>query len=138
MHAYKHFLREGIDAQKIQLSVTNIRVLKSICRRPQSTAHSISQRMQRDKAQITRALNDLIDADLIKKAENPKDRRSQLLVPTPKGKTIMTKLDKVESEAEQRLTRGMKPEDLATFLRLSNAMADKLDLTSTDEGTKTS
>ncbi|MFK7828704.1 MAG: MarR family winged helix-turn-helix transcriptional regulator [Congregibacter sp.] len=126
MHAYKHLLRDGIHAQKIQLSVTNIRALKSVCRRPQSTAHSVAQRMQRDKAQITRALNDLIDAGLIKKVENPADRRSQLLEPTSKGKKILLKLDSIESQAVKQLTHNLATADLEAFLRISQAMADNV------------
>ncbi|EED33368.1 transcriptional regulator, MarR family [gamma proteobacterium NOR5-3] len=127
MHAYKQLLRDGIHAQKIQLSITNIRALKSVCRRPQSTAHSVAQRMQRDKAQITRALNDLIDAGLIKKVENPTDRRSQLLEPTSKGKKIKAKLDSIESQAVEQLTHKLAPADLEAFLRISQAMADNVE-----------
>lgn len=127
MHAYKHLLREGIREQQIELPVTHIRVLKSICRIPQCTAQSIAQRMQRDKAQITRALNDLIDAGLILKVDNPLDRRSQLLEPTSKGKTTMAKLDSAEEWAVKQLTRNLEADDLRLFLRASNIMADSVE-----------
>jgi DNA-binding MarR family transcriptional regulator len=127
VHAYKHLLREGIRDQQIELPVTHIRVLKGICRASQSTARSIAQRMQRDKAQITRALNDLIDAGLIKKADNPLDRRSQLLEPTRKGQAVMTRLDKAEHWAVKQLTRNLNPDDIALFLKVSNTMAESVD-----------
>lgn len=126
MHAYKNLLREGIQEQKIELPVTHIRALKGICRSPQSTAHSIAQLMQRDKAQITRALNDLIGAGLILKVDNPLDRRSQLLKPTSKGKKVMAKLDAVEDSAVKQLTRNLEADDLAFFLQISNTMADSV------------
>ncbi|MFK8184496.1 MAG: MarR family winged helix-turn-helix transcriptional regulator [Phormidesmis sp.] len=137
MHAYKHLLSNGINTRKIQLSITNIRVLKSVCRRPQSTAHSVAQRMQRDKAQITRALNDLIDAGLIKKVENPTDRRSQLLEPTSKGKKMKAKLDSIESQAVEQLTHNLAPADLEAFLRISQAMADNVEPSLINESTET-
>lgn len=124
MHAYKHLLREGVRAQNLDLPVTHIRALKGICRTPHSTAQSIAQRMQRDKAQITRALNDLIDARLIVKVDNLLDRRSQLLEPTPKGRKVMAKLDAVEDWAVEQMTVNLEVEDLAFFIRISNAMAD--------------
>jgi DNA-binding MarR family transcriptional regulator len=135
MHTYKYLLRKGVRDQEIELPVTHIRVLKGVCRSPESTAQSIAQRMQRDKAQITRALNDLIDAGLILKADNPHDRRSQLLKPTPKGKKIMAKLDAVEDWAVKQLTRNLAADDLAVFLHVSNTMADSIEQThATDTG----
>lgn len=135
MHAYKHLLREGIREQEIDLPVTHIRALKGICRTPRSTAHSIAQRMQRDKAQITRALNDLISAGLIDKVDNPLDRRSQLLKPTSRGKKTAAKLDAVEDWAVKQLTRNLEAEDLAVFLRVSNTMADSVErIPTTDTG----
>ena len=71
MHAYKYLLREGTRDQNIDLPVTHIRALSGICRVPECTAQILSQRMQRDKAQITRALNDLIDAKLIARRDIP-------------------------------------------------------------------
>ena len=124
MHAYKSLLREAIRKQEIELPVTQIRILKGICRSPGGTAHSIAQRMQRDKAQITRALNDLIGAGLIVRVDNPADRRSHLLEPTSCGRKIMARLDAAEDWAVQQLTRDLEADDIALFLRVSNTMAD--------------
>lgn len=135
MHAYTHLLREGIQRHHIELPVTHIRVLKCICRHHQATPQSIARRMQRDKAQITRALNDLIGASLIVKADNPLDRRSQLLTPTPEGLKVMAKLDAVEEWAVQQLTAGLERDELAFFLRISQTMADSAEqITDTEKG----
>lgn len=127
MHAYKYLLREGLREQQIELPVTHIRALKGICRTPHSTAQSLAQRMQRDKAQITRALNDLIEDGLIVKVDNPTDRRSQLLKQTPKGKKVMARLDAVEDWAVKQLTSNLKADELSFFLRISNTMADSIE-----------
>lgn len=65
MHTYTNLLLEGIRRQELDLSVMHIRTLKGVCHNPEVTAKSIAKRMERDKAQITRALNDLLAADLI-------------------------------------------------------------------------
>lgn len=124
MHAYTHLLREGIRKQQIELPVTHIRVLKGICRNRKATAQSIAKRMQRDKAQITRALNDLIEASLIVKADNPLDRRSQFLKPTPKGRKVMARIDAVEEWAVEQMTTKLGSDELTLFLRVSQTMAD--------------
>ncbi|MBF0658904.1 winged helix-turn-helix transcriptional regulator [Psychrobacter sp. NG25] len=126
MHTYTTLLLEGIRQQGVDLSVTNIRTLKGVCYNPKSTALSISKHMQRDKAQITRALNDLLAAELILKTDNPLDGRSQLLQLTPKGEEIMAKLDVAEEWAKGQLTQDLSPVDLALFFRVSRTMIDNV------------
>ncbi len=124
MHTYSHLLLEGIRRQETELSVTNIRTLKGVCHNSHNTAHSIAKHMQRDKAQITRALNDLMDAELIFKMDNPLDGRSQLLEPTAKGKAVMAQLDAAEGWAVKQLTQNLTADELALFLRISRTMVD--------------
>ncbi|WHI49567.1 MarR family transcriptional regulator [Microbulbifer sp. MLAF003] len=91
IHAYKRQLRARIQEQEIDLPVNHIRVLKGIGKYPQSTARSIALRMNQDKAQITRVLNELVHSALINKTDNPDDRRSQFLTPTAAGKKFLKK-----------------------------------------------
>ena len=126
MHTYTNLLLEGIRQQGVDLSVTNIRTLKGVCYNPKSTALSISKHMQRDKAQITRALNDLLAAELILKTDNPLDGRSQLLQLTTKGEAIMAKLDAAEEWAKGQLTQDLSSVDIALFFRVSRTMIDNV------------
>ena len=80
--------------------------------------------MQRDKAQITRALNDLLAAELITKTSNPLDGRSQLLQLTAKGEAVMIKLDAAEEWARKQLTQDLSLVELALFFRVSRTMID--------------
>ncbi|SLJ85294.1 MarR family winged helix-turn-helix transcriptional regulator [Psychrobacter sp. DAB_AL43B] len=126
MHIYTNLLREGIRRQELELSVTHIRTLKCVCHDLQSTAQSIAKRIERDKAQITRALNDLLAADLIFKTDNPLDGRSQLLQPTAKGKDVMVKLDAAEDWARKQLTQNLTTAELTLFFRVSRNMIDNV------------
>ncbi|TXS95190.1 MarR family transcriptional regulator [Parahaliea maris] len=127
MHAYRHLLREGIQTEGIDLPVTHIRTLKGVCHDPGCTAQSIAQRMQRDKAQITRALNDLIGLGLVVREDNPRDRRSQLLRPTASGLVTMAQLDRAEEQAVQQLTQHLNASELASFIEMSNLMANAIE-----------
>lgn len=126
MHTYVNLLHEGIKRQDLELSIIHIRTLKGVCYNPHSTAKSIAERLERDKAQITRALNDLLAADLIIKTDNPQDGRSQLLELTAKGKEIMIKLDAAEVWAKNQLTQDLTTVELALFFRVSRAMIDNV------------
>jgi DNA-binding MarR family transcriptional regulator len=124
MHACKRQLRAGIQQQHILLPITHIRVLKGICRLPKSTAGIIAQRMNQDKAQITRALNELMQSGLIEKTDNPHDRRSQFLVATTAGKQMLSKIDAMEEQATAHMTRNLSRQELETFVRIANVMID--------------
>lgn len=126
IHTYINLLHEGIKRQDLELSITHIRTLKGVCHNPHSTAKSIAERMQRDKAQITRALNDLLAAGLIIKTDNPNDGRSQLLELTVKGKDIMVKLNAAEVWAKNQLTQDLTSVELELFFRVSRAMIDNV------------
>ncbi|WP_417731573.1 MarR family winged helix-turn-helix transcriptional regulator [Rosistilla oblonga] len=127
MHAYKRQLRAGIETQQISLPITQLRVLKSIGRIPECTASSIAQRMNQDKGQLARLLNELTDAALIDKMANPQDRRSHFLVLTSAGKQILAKLEVVEKQAAGQMTRGLSSKEIKTFIRIAAAMMENSD-----------
>ncbi|GAB3281634.1 MarR family winged helix-turn-helix transcriptional regulator [Parahaliea aestuarii] len=125
-HAYKQRLRIGIRNAGIDLPITHVRALKGIARNPEATAGSIAARMQRDKAQITRVLKELEEGGLITRQAHPADRRSQLLRPSRKGDILIAKLQAVEQEAIDTMTRQLKPGELQRFIALANLMADSV------------
>lgn len=127
VHAYKKQLRSDIAAQEIDLPVTHIRALKGVCRNPESTAQSIALRMQRDKAQITRVLNELLQGGLITKIDNPKDGRSQLLRPTAEGEKIMTQISTSERKTVARMTQALSSAEVDTFIKLANRISKSVD-----------
>ena len=135
MYAYKHLLLKGIDAHDIDLPVTHIRILKGVhyhSQHPnQCTANAIAEFMQRDKAQITRALNALMDSNLIMKTHNPLDGRSQLLKLTAEGAHIVAQIQAIDDQAVATLTQDLNAESLAIFLTVSRTMIRNASHTST-------
>ena len=126
MHAYKRALRQAYAEAGLALNVSHIRTLKAIRRQAPCTAQHIAHHTQRDKAQITRLLRELIDADIIVRTPHPDDRRSQMLSLTEHGRAVLTQVDACEREAHTRLSSGMAPADLEAFLRLSRLMISNL------------
>ncbi|CAA0120552.1 MarR family winged helix-turn-helix transcriptional regulator [Zhongshania aliphaticivorans] len=125
-HAYKSGLRAGVKEHQIPLPITHIRALKGIRRNPHCTAQSIAQRMQRDKAQITRVLNELLQDGFISKSDNPEDRRSQLLHLTKAGEKIVAQLDTIEQKTSCAMTANLSDEEMTLFIRIANTMISNL------------
>lgn len=125
-HAYKSYMRRAIQEAGIGVPITHVRVLKGIASRNECTAQALSARMRRDKAQITRVLNDLLAAGLIDKRDNPGDRRSQLLELTADGQVLMAQIQVFEAAAAERMTAGLSPAQIDSFIHLANHMAEQL------------
>ena len=82
--------------------------------------------MQRDKAQITRVLKELLNDGLIEKRPNPKDGRSQLLIPTERGAAVLTELIQAEQNTADVMTRSLGQQELEQFAELAARMVENL------------
>lgn len=126
LHAYKSHMYRELQNKQLGLPITHIRVLKGVCRNPSCTAQSIARHMQRDKAQITRVLNELLREGLVEKRENPADRRSQLLFPTAKGRDVIGQVNTIERQTAALMTKNLTTKEVDMFIRLAAAMAKNL------------
>jgi DNA-binding MarR family transcriptional regulator len=125
-HAYKGYLHRAIRAADIPLPGTHVRVLKIIASQAPATAQGLALRLRRDKAQITRALADVVEVGLVLRRENPQDRRSQWLELTPAGEALLARVALIEKEAARRMTQGLSADEVQTFIRLAQHMAENL------------
>jgi DNA-binding MarR family transcriptional regulator len=127
LHAYKRAMREACRAAGIELASSHVRVMKAICHLPQCSAHAIAGRMQRDKSQITRIVNELCTAGLASRHPDPADGRRQILTPTAAGRRLRDRVADAEREAGARMVHGLPKASVAEFVRLAEAMAANLD-----------
>ncbi|MDO6459366.1 MarR family transcriptional regulator [Granulosicoccaceae sp. 1_MG-2023] len=81
------------------------------------TAQTIVQTLQRDKAQITRLLNDMEKQGLIKREPNPEDRRSQLLSLSEKGKEDLARMQAIEQQMMGKMMQGISDDERARLSR---------------------
>ncbi|MEC7941059.1 MAG: MarR family winged helix-turn-helix transcriptional regulator [Pseudomonadota bacterium] len=127
VHSLKRQISEQIESLDSEIAPMNIRVMKIITKKSPCTAIDIAHFLNRDKAQVTRLVNALINQELVKKSPNPEDKRSQLLVLTSKGEEIMTKVSNIDREMLQRMTKGMNEDDLEQFSQIASKMAQNLE-----------
>ncbi|CAM3241479.1 hypothetical protein VIRA109638_16750 [Vibrio rarus] len=88
VHMLKREMYKQIGSLDLNIAPMHIRVLKIMGKKPVCTAIDIAHFLDRDKAQVTRLLNSLIDMELIKKVPSLEDKRSQRLLISEKGADI--------------------------------------------------
>ncbi len=125
-HAIKQQLNNQLETQHLGISHMHVRVLKTISETPCSTAMDIAGLFKRDKAQITRLVNYLIDQKLVTKKANPNDKRSQFLELTVTGKALQQQLKALSDNVENRMIMGIKEKDLEIFTQVSEQMKSNI------------
>jgi DNA-binding MarR family transcriptional regulator len=71
---------------------------------------------------LTAVLDRLERRGLVKRAVNPDDRRSTLVVPTALGRRCIAEVSTLFSGIEAAVSRYASPEDLASFRRVLDAL----------------
>ncbi|WP_162064429.1 MarR family winged helix-turn-helix transcriptional regulator [Vibrio taketomensis] len=127
VHSLKRNMQQQIEALELDIAPMHVRVLKIINSKPQCTAVDIANLLDRDKAQVTRLLNTLLEQTLITKQPNPEDKRSQCLRLTDDGQAIMAKLANIDAVIFEKMKAGLSSQDLDTFQRLARLMTANLD-----------
>lgn len=74
------------------LSAMHSRLLLLLATKPGSSAQQLAQMLRRDKAQITRLINDLEQAALLQRTPDPADGRRQQLLLSAAGEQLATEL----------------------------------------------
>ena len=82
-------------------------LLLLIARTAGSTAQQLSELLRRDKAQITRLLNDLQQAALVQRHTDPSDGRRVLLVLSGQGQQVATQLQIKKRQIASKMLAGL-------------------------------
>ncbi|KII76331.1 MarR family winged helix-turn-helix transcriptional regulator [Vibrio renipiscarius] len=131
VHSLKRNAQAQIETLALDIAPMHVRVLKIISKKPRCTAVDIAHFLERDKAQVTRLLNSLIEKNLIIKAPNPEDKRSQCLLITESGQAIMSTIAQVDEVMFDKIKEGLSDEELDVFDYVAKKMAKNLSMTST-------
>ncbi|SEI07146.1 DNA-binding transcriptional regulator, MarR family [Rheinheimera pacifica] len=95
------------------LTAMHGRLLLMLAVKPGSTAQQLTQLLRRDKAQITRLLNDLQQAALLQRQNDPADGRRQLLVLSAQGQQLAAELKAKKRQIAGKMLVGLTTEQQA-------------------------
>ena len=109
-----------IYRKRFGVNVTEWRVLGSLAINPvgAETANDICLLTRTDKAPISRAIARLMEAGMVKREADPKDKRRIMLALTPKGRQTHDRILPIALEREERLLEALTPEEIDEFRRI--------------------
>jgi len=108
---YKIALTQEFRRQNIRLSPLHYKVLQLIQSLPQATPLLIAQQSGRDKAQVSRLLQDMEKQGLIEKQPHPSDKRSVCIGLTSQASQLFATADQLVAELDSQLDRSLQPDE---------------------------
>lgn len=113
MFAYRGEMRRALHEAGHELGGMEVRALMWIAHHPGGTARDLAQHGGRDKAQITRVIQQLERAGLIVREADPADRRQQRLALTATGEGLHATLQRERRQVSARLLARLDADEQA-------------------------
>ena len=82
---------------------------------------------------LVRLLDQLCAAGLVRRGEDPDDKRAKTITLTDEGRAVTARMEERLMELRARVLKGVSREDLETTLRVLNAFNASLDATVTSD-----
>ncbi|MBU2871412.1 MarR family winged helix-turn-helix transcriptional regulator [Colwellia sp. E2M01] len=108
------------------LPLMHLKTLKVISMIEECTGKKLAAAMGRDKAQINRAIKELVIQQLIIKTQNEHDGRSHILSLSEHGSHIIEKFNNVEQQVFKAMAENIAKDDVQAFIQLANVFKNNL------------
>ena len=125
LHEFKTLLSKQFGNANIDFSPTQMKVLRHITRIQPCTSQSLVVTLERNKAQITRMVQSLLEKGVIEKVEHQQDKRSQLLSTTPLGEETLEKMSAAETEVLKKLSHRLTHDQSMQLAELLEQLTQK-------------
>lgn len=126
---YRSYLRRG-DAAFADLpgGPRAYQLLSSVERGAPTSQLALARRLGIDRTVMTYLIDDLVEADLVERQTDPRDRRARTVVATARGRRLLPDLDRRLASVEAELLAALSPTETDRFRRLlRKAAADLAD-----------
>ena len=119
-------MKKVVKDADANLSPLQILILRTLSEYGEMTQQELGQRMGRDKAQITRLIQELEKRELIFKERNPYDKRSFIINVKPKVHEKVSYFIQYEKAIVKEMLNGVSATDIQTFEKVLAQMSDNI------------
>ncbi len=101
----------GAYAQRFGLTIPEWRIIAVLGRFPEISAREVAQKTAMDKVAVSRAVNRLRGAHLVRHQRAPQDRRRSILSLSKGGRALLRQVAPMAIAYEARLLEGFNPQE---------------------------
>ncbi len=113
---------------KLGLTSARWQVLGAVRRGEEpGTVADIARRMGLQRQSVQRVVDLLRDESVVKLVDNPNHRRAKLVMLTPKGSSLLERVDRVQRVWANTVTAGVRPADLDVALKVLEGLRKRLE-----------
>ncbi|HKK76181.1 MAG TPA: MarR family transcriptional regulator [Saprospiraceae bacterium] len=123
---YRKFSQKNISSVVSDITIDQKLVLQYLDSNPDLNQKQIEYLVFKDKASMTRIINNMVDKDYLKRRVNEEDRRSFKIEISVKGKEVLKKLPPVIMSNRKRAFAGISEEELIQLERTLNKILSNL------------
>jgi DNA-binding MarR family transcriptional regulator len=126
IQSHRSKMKNTATESGISIPISHIRSLKCIKKISNCSASDIAQKLSLDKSQVTRILKELVAEGYVQKRPAPNNHRSQLLVLTEIGNTLLDKLMTLHQQTIEIMTTGLNDQQIIDFINIAETMTNNL------------
>lgn len=124
----KRAMREQLQADGIPVSAPLVLRMLQLCQHhPGITQQGLVHLTGRDKGQVAKLVKELLEARLLRRSDNPHDKRSLCLLPTAAGLMEVARFEQAEAAVADRLFDDLGASELSALTEKLARLKDRLD-----------
>ncbi|MEM7081208.1 MAG: MarR family transcriptional regulator [Pseudomonadota bacterium] len=109
-------------AARFDLNIPQWRIFCILAQHPGLSAREVAERTAMDKVAVSRAVNQLLERELISRSFDAGDRRKSILALSASGTDVYNQVAPYAIEYERRLLSGLTEDDISAFYRIADLM----------------
>jgi MarR family 2-MHQ and catechol resistance regulon transcriptional repressor len=104
--------------EDIEMNLSDFAILELLLNRGQQPVNTIGQRINLTSGSVTTAVDRLEARGLVKRSNDPEDRRTRIVSLTPEGKKCISKIFGHHKEVLDRAAEGLSKSERETLIAL--------------------
>lgn len=122
----RQFMQKKFRENNIDLTYEMHQIMNCLWKKDGVNQQELANLTLKDKASMTYLIDNLTKRELVKRAEDPGDRRSKLIYLTPRGKQLGKKVEPWVSELFSIASRDIAIRDIRKYIGAVEKMRDNV------------
>ncbi|MBR4802556.1 MAG: MarR family transcriptional regulator [Bacteroidales bacterium] len=123
---FKQYVAGIFEDEGLNITPEQFLVMDTLWDEGVLTQQQIADYILKDKNSVVKLVDGLEERNLVRRSNNPKDRRQNLIEVTDYAMKIKDKVTKVAMDAVDKIINGITKDDMQKFIKVLSKMAENM------------
>ena len=123
---FKQYVAGIFEDEGLNITPEQFLVMDTLWDEGVLTQQQIADYILKDKNSVVKLVDGLEERNLVRRSNNPRDRRQNLIEVTDYAMKIKDKVTKVAMDAVDKIINGITKDDMQKFIRVLSKMAENM------------